>query len=265
MSKTIEIKGKGEDGQEVTIFLKHPTSADYAAAKLYSNKVAATITQQKTDDGKPAFLTRAKVRDLLTETGQWNAELEEELITTARTILELERKLAKGGIKLSEGKEAALLLRKLRDRQVQILTKTREMDTYTLEAQVENANFDHILFSCLLDDEGNKLFSSVDDYRERGTQPYVFTAASKLAELMYGLETNNDTNLPENKFLVKYKFVDENLRLINKEGHLVDERGRKIDIKGRLVNDNDELIDTNGNRVTEDGEPLEEFQEFIED
>lgn len=265
MSKTEEIVGKTLDGKDFTVVLKHPTHRESSEAKLYANKLAAVITQQKDENGKPAFLTRSKVREILTETGEWNEALEQELINNARMVLELERKLAKGGIKLSEGKALAIQLRVIRDRQVQILSKTRAMDEYTLEAQVENANFDYLIFSCLLDEEGNRLFSSVEDYRERGTEPYVISAASRLAEILYGLNSNYDSTLPENKFLLKYKFVDEKLRLIDKEGKLVDENGRRIDEKGRLVNPEGKLVDSEGRLVTEDGEPIEEFTEFLED
>lgn len=263
--KKEEIKGFNGKGEEVTVFLKHPSSQDYQQAKIYSNKTAAIIAQQKDENGKLAFLTRNKVKEILTQTGEWNVQLEEELIQNAREITELERKLAKGGIKLSEGRESAIKIRVLRNRQIEILSKTRAMDEYTLEAQVENANFDHLLFSCLLDEEGEKMFNSVEDYRERGVDPVIVSAASRLAAILYDYDSNKDFNLPENKFLLKYKFVDEKLRLVNKEGHLVDERNRTIDEQGRLVNENGEFVDAQGRKITEEGEPVEEFVEFIED
>lgn len=263
--KTEEIKGLNTKGEMVTYLLKRPSSVDYQASKLYSNKVAAKIAQQVDEEGKPAFLTRSKVKELLTKTGDWNEGMEKELIESARTILKLERQLAKGGIKKSEGKALALEIKTLRNRQLEILGKTRNMDEYTLEAQVDNANFDHLIYSCILNEEGNKVYSSIDDYKENGNDQITLSCASRLAEILYSYNPDEEKSLPENKFLMKYGFVNNDLKLVDKDGHLVDSTGRKIDSSGRLVNDKDEPVDINNERLDNEGNPIEEFQEFLDD
>jgi hypothetical protein len=263
--KTEEIKGLNSKGENVTYLLKRPSSLDYQASKLYSNKLAAKIAQQLDDEGRPAFLTRSKVRELLTKTGDWNSDMEAELVSSAKKLLELERKLARGGIKKSEGKTLAIEIKSLRVRQLEILAKTRNMDEFTLEAQVENANFDYLIFSCILNEEGDKVFKNVEEYKESGEDPIITNAAVRLAEMLYGYDANEEKNLPENKFLMKYGFVDKDLKFIDKDGHYVDSTGRKIDEKGRLVNDNNELVDINNEKLDNEGNPIEEFQEFIDD
>lgn len=263
--KTEEIKGLNSKGEMVTYLVKRPSSVDYQSSKLYSNKVAAKIAQQVDDEGKPAFLTRSKVRELLAKTGEWSDDMEKELVSSAKKILELERKLAKGGIKKSEGKALALEIRQVRARQLDILAKTRNMDEFTLEAQVENANFDHLIFSCILDEEGNRVYSTIEQYKEDGNDPVTIAAASRLAEILYGYNPDEEKNLPENKFLIKYGFVDKDLRFIDKDGHYVNSNGKRVDEKGQLVNDKGEPVDINNDRLDSDGNPIEEFQEFLDD
>lgn len=263
--KTEEIKGLNSKNEQVTYLLKRPSSVDYQASKLYSNKVAAKIAQQFDEDGKPAFLTRSKVKELLTKTGDWNSDMEVELVNSAKKLLELERKLAKGGIKKSEGKSLAIEIKSLRTRQLEILAKTRNMDEYTLEAQVENANFDYLIFSCILDEEGNRVYKNVEEYKEEGNDNITILAATRLAEMLYGYDADEEKNLPENKFLIKYGFVNNDLRFIDKDGHFVDSNGRRVDEKGRLVNDENQPVDINNERLDEDGNPIEEFQEFLDD
>ena len=53
--------------------------------------------------------------------------------------------------------------------------------------------------------------------------------------MLYDLDPNYDNNLPENKFLKDYSFVNEDLRLVNDDGHLVDSQGRLINEEGRFI------------------------------
>jgi hypothetical protein len=82
---------------------------------------------------------------------------------------------------------------------------------------------------------------------------------------MYGLDNNYEKSLPENKFLKKYKFVDDNLRLVNKDGHFVNEDGKLIDENGRFVDENGNFVDRDGNRVDADGEYVVDSKPFLDD
>lgn len=256
------------DDKDFTYNIKKPTSKDYQEAKLYSNRIAAEITQQKTKEGKPAFLLRSQVGNLLVELGLWNEATQQALLDTSKEIIESERKLSRGGaagLTKNKGRELALEISRLRSKQFELLGKSREMDHLTLEAQVENANFDYLVANCLLNEEGKCVFKDVEDYRENGGETWVSEAAGHLANILYGLDEDRTKNLPENKFLIKYGFVNESLQLVDKDGHLVNEDGKRIDKEGYLVNDSDERVDTQGNRLNEDGDVIEVFEEFLED
>ena len=63
----------------------------------------------------------------------------------------------------------------------------------------------------------------------------------------------------------QYKFVDDKLRLINKDGKLVDEQGRLIDENGRFINEKGEFVDKDGNLVNSEGDYVVEFTPFLDD
>ena len=120
--------------------------------------------------------------------------------------------------------------------------------------------------ACLVyTDSKETYFKGYQDYLKRSSEPISVLAAQHLASMIYGLDSDYEEKLPENKFLTKYKFIDNNLRLINKEGHLIDENGKLIDESGRYVNEKGEFVDKNGNLVTEKGDYVLEFQPFLDD
>jgi hypothetical protein len=115
------------------------------------------------------------------------------------------------------------------------------------------------------DNKDKKYFKDYADYLSKASEPVSIKAAQVLANMLYGLDNDYEKKLPENKFLVKYKFVDEKLRLVNKDGHLVDSEGRLIDETGRFINTNGEYVDKNGNLVDINGDYVTDFKPFIDD
>jgi hypothetical protein len=115
------------------------------------------------------------------------------------------------------------------------------------------------------DNEQKHYFNNLDDYLERIEDPAALKGAQVLANMIYGLDNDYEKNLPENKFLLKYKFVNENLRFINNEGKLVDREGRLIDEAGRFINESGEYVDKDGNRVDEHGDYIVDAKPFLDD
>jgi hypothetical protein len=108
-------------------------------------------------------------------------------------------------------------------------------------------------------------FNNMEDYLNKSTDKVAILGAQNLANMLYGLDNDYESNLPENKFLKKYHFVDEKLRLIDKKGRLIDSEGRLVDENGRFIDDQNNFIDKFGNRVNDDGEYVVETQPFLDD
>jgi hypothetical protein len=112
---------------------------------------------------------------------------------------------------------------------------------------------------------GKTYFSNYEDYLNRDDDPATGQAAGSLAMLLYNLDPDYEKKLPENQFLAKYNFVDEELHLVDKTGRRVDSEGRLVNKDGRYISEAGELIDIHGNRVNEEGDYVVEFSPFLDD
>lgn len=248
------------DGKEVSFIIKSPTLQDQKeATKVYNTAF--------TDALKSKAIVRAKLDDLLVEQGLWDDSKQMRFSTLQAQILEGERKLAKGGISLSKAKEEALKMKKLREDLRDLIAVKTNLDTHTAEGQADNARFNYLVSACTVYEDSKKpYFSSYEDYNSKSvSDPVASLAAQNLAGMLYGLDNDYEEKLPENKFLKQYKFVDDKLRLINKQGNLVDSEGRLIDENGRFINDKGEFVDKEGNPVNVDGDYVVEFSPFLDD
>lgn len=268
MSKNTKVVGKNAAGEDVTCYVRKPNSKDYKEAKLYSTAIVSDMIRRKTHDGKPAFLVRSQLPEIRKEAGIWTEEHARKMIELSQKVDELEKKLYAGGMKKSEGKKIAFELEDVRREQFSLISNMNALDENTVEATQENSEFDYLFSCCLLDEEGNQVFSSVDDYKERASdEPYYFTAARELQNILYGTSQVEETikERPEYKFLQKFGFMNDKMQLVDKNGNLVDRTGRRIDSEGYWINDDGKRIDRDGNLIDDITRTSVEFGEFTDD
>jgi hypothetical protein len=219
-----------------------------------------------TDALNSGSIVRARLDDVMKEQKLWNDKQEQQYQTIQKKLLDNERTLAKGGIPLVQAKTYAIEMQKLREELKELITEKTTLDSHTAEGQADNAKFNFLVSACVVYKETNQpFFEGYEDYLKRAVEPAAIIGAQKLANMLYGLDDDFEKNLPENKFLHEYKFIDDNLRPINSDGRLVDHEGRLVDEYGRF-------IDKDGNRVDIDGNPLDdeenyklEFSPFLDD
>lgn len=247
------------DGKNRELLIKSPSLQDQKeATKVYNQSFNEAL--------KAKAVVRAKLDDLLIEQGLWDGIKQAKFTELQADILEGERKLAKGGISLTEAKNIALQMRKTREDLRELISVKTNLDTHTAEGQADNARFNYLVSACTVyNDTKEQYFKNYEDYNNRSSDPVAILAAQNLANMLYGLEDNYEEKLPENKFLKQYKFVDSKLRLINKDGKLVDEQGRLIDENGRYINEQGQFIDKDGNLVDKAGDYIIEFTPFLDD
>jgi hypothetical protein len=248
------------DGSEQDFTIKSPSLGDQREAQKVYN-------QAFSDAVKSGCIVRARLDDLLKEQGLWDDNKQVKFNTLQQQILDSEKSLAKGGINLKMAKEIAIKMKNLREDLRELISVRTNLDNHTAEGQADNARFNYLISSCLVysNNKDKKYFKSYEDYLSRAAEPIAIKAAQVLANMLYGLDNDYEKKLPENKFLVKYKFVDEKLRLVNKDGKLVDSEGRLIDEFGRFINEKGEYVDKNGNLVDENGDYVTDFQPFTDD
>ena len=211
-------------------------------------------------------ILRAKVNSVMREQNLWDDNKEAQYRKLLEKINQSERKIKSGGIKLSEAKELALQMRRDRSELRTLTSERSSLDTNTAEGQADNAQFNYWVSACTVySDTGKSYFNNYEDYINRDDDPVTGQAASNLALMLYNLDPDYEKKLPENEFLKKYKFVDEALHLVDKQGRRIDSEGRLVNKDGRYINESGELIDIDGNRVDENGEYVVEFSPFLDD
>ena len=247
------------DGKEVEMMVRSPSLNDQREATRVYNQAFSEALKAKA-------VVRAKLDDLLVDQGLWDEVKQNKFNQLQSQILDGEKKLAKGGIKLSEAKEVALGMKKLRDELRDLIAVKTNLDTHTAEGQADNARFNYLVSACTVYSDSKKpYFASYEEYTNKAADKVAILAAQSLAGMLYGLDSDYEEKLPENKFLRQYKFVDDQLRFINKDGKLVDSEGRLIDENGRFINEKGEFVDKEGNPVTKDGDYIFEFSPFLDD
>ncbi len=237
------------------------------AASLATQREAMKIYNQAFSDAvKSGSIVRAKLDDLLKDQGLWNNEKDLEFSTLQRQILDREKKLAKGGISLKQARNIAVEMKNLRIKLRDLVSVKTELDTHTAEGQADNARFNYLVSQCVVYKDNKKpYFSSYEDYLNRNTELVAILGAQRMASIMYGLDSDFEKKLPENKFLIKYKLVDDKLNYVDDKNRRVDEDGRLIDANGRYINEEGKFVDKDGNLVDVDGEYIVDFQPFLDD
>lgn len=247
------------DGVEKHYMVRSPSLNDQREAQKAYN-------QAFTDAIKSKSIVRAKMDDLLEEQGLWNSEKQAKFTSLQQELLDGEKRLAKGGFSLSEAKKLALQMKEVRAEIRDLISVRTSLDNHSAEGQADNARFNYLVSACVVYKDSNEpYFKNLEDYLNKADDPVALLGAQKLANMIYGLDNNFEKGLPENKFLQKYKFVDDKLRLIDKKGRLVDADGRLIDERGRFIDEQGNYVDKYGNRVDADGDYVVESEPFLDD
>jgi len=240
---------------------------EIVAATLAVQREAMKIYNQAFSDAvKSGSIVRAKLDDLLRDQGLWNEKKDVEFATLQKQILDKEKKLAKGGISLKQARNIAVEMKNLRIKMRDLISVKTELDTHTAEGQADNARFNYLVSQCVVYNDTKKpYFLSYEDYLNRNTELVAILGAQRMASIMYGLDSDFEKKLPENKFLIKYKLVDDKLNYVDDKNRRVDEDGKLIDANGRYINEEGKFVDKDGNLVDVDGEYIVDFQPFLDD
>jgi len=247
------------DGTEKTFVVRSPSLADQREAQKVYNTAF-------TDAIKSNSVVRAKMDDVLEEQGLWNKEKQKKYENLQQELFDGEKRLAKGGFSLTDAKKLALRMREVRLEMRDLISVRTSLDNHSAEGQADNSRFNYLVSACVVYKDNDKpYFKDLEDYMNRQDDPVALAGAQKLANIIYGLDNNFERNLPENKFLKKYKFVNEELRFIDKQGRTIDREGRLVDENGRYIDEDGNFVDKDGNRVDEEGEYLVDTQPFLDD
>lgn len=255
--KTVVVEILKDDGskENVSIYVIRPTNNIIKNADRYRAKT----WNQCIMDG---ILTKKELNKILVERGIWNETKESEHTSLIEEIQKLEKRLFIGDesigkkVKISEGQKIAIEMRKLRGRLRELIAERISMEENTAEALSDNARFDYFVAECSFYENGNRIFSSIEDYNQKSSDEIAFAAAGALAEILYQVDSKFEETLPENIWLKDFNLVNKDLSLVNKEGKLVD-------LDGRIINENGEYIDSEGRRTDKWGNLLNQDGTYV--
>jgi len=239
------------DENKVKILIKKPNNVTLSQAQRVGAKAW-------TDCIRDGIMTKKELEKFMKAQGIWDDGKDQEQKTLVNEISNLEKKLfisSQGHTKLkaSEGKEIAVQMRIKRAELRDLIAERMSLEQNTAESLSDNARFDYLVANCTFYENGQKVYSSLDDYQSRADAEPAFTAASTLAGMLYSVDKDFEAKLPENKFLKMFNYVNEDLSLVNKDGETVDLEGRRIDKNGFYLNDEDQRVDKDGNLLDESG------------
>lgn len=234
------------EGNKLFLFVTKPRANQVAEARGVFSK--AKLASLKNHEAVP----RSKINDLLREQEIWNDEKQAKLEDVQTKIDRLENILRKGknfdeytkdelelidaiGFKLF-GRKTAIALRKLRFERLLLALDLSALDDVTAEVIAENQMYDYLASQCTFygKNEGmetkfnTRYFDSFDDYVARKSEQATLDARTEFENFYNDFDAEWQKKLLENKFLLKYKFVNDELELIDEDGNLVDEDFKPI-------------------------------------
>lgn len=242
------------DNNKVKIVVKKPNNVILSQAQRIGAKTW-------TDCVRDGIMTKKELEKFMKEQGIWDDGKDKEQKAIVEEISSLEKKLYIGSqghtkLKASEGKDIAVKMRIKRAELRDLIAERISLEQNTAESISDNARFDHLVATCTYYENGQKVYSDIEDYRSKADGEPAFTAASTLASMLYSVDKDFEAKLPENKFLKMFNFVNEDLSLVNSDGETVD-------LDGRLIDKNGYYLNTDGKRVDKDGNLLDEFGNYV--
>lgn len=258
--KMIEVE---VNDNKVKIIVKKPNNVALSQAQRIGAKAW-------TDCVRDGIMTKKELEKFMKEQGIWDDGKDKEQKAIVEEISALEKRLFVGSqghtkLKASEGKEIAIKMRVKRAELRDLISERISLEQNTAESISDNARFDYLVSSCAFYENGQKVYNSLEEYQSRADAEPAFTIASTLAGMLYSVDKDFESKLPENKFLKMFNFVNEDLSLVNKEGETVDLEGRRIDKNGFYLNEEGKRVDKDGNLLDETGNYVPTVEYITED
>lgn len=249
--KTVDVTVK-ENGEEkkVKIVVKKPNNALISQAQRIRAKAW-------TDCVRDGIMTKKELQKFMEAQGIWDEEKDYRQKKIVEEINNLEKELyvrgKNGKLKTTEGKNIAIEMRRKRAELRDHIAEKMGLEQNTAEALADNSQFDFLVANCAYYDNGQKVYNSLEEYSSKSDSEIAFAAATNLAQMMYSIDKDFESNLPENKFLKTFHFVNDDLSLVNEKGETVDTEGRRIDKSGYYINEEGKRVDKDGNLLDENG------------
>lgn len=257
-----------ENGKKVTLAIRPPAPEDYEESdKVYAIRVASLLREK----GNKRLLTRSKVDEYLRENDIWTEKDEQAIQKLQVQIDEKLNQIRRGGIKLSEGRKLSIEIHDLRVQIVKIAQKRQIFDDTTIESLAEAEKIDYLIYVCTVyAKDGTNYWESFEDMKANKITAGYRAASKEASVYIYNMDADFEQKLPENRWLKKYGFIDENFNYVDrKSGEKVDKEGKPLanvqkDIVNQINNLRGEIHEEKPFLDDETGKPVEVKEEKTE-
>lgn len=212
------------------------------------------------------LLLKCQVNNMLEERGIFDSKttkVKTQKLRSELRSLEVQLKSArKDGRKMTkaEGREIALRMKELRNELMNIGGDLTRYYNNTVESVSDNERLNFFVYALTVyADTGKNYWKSYDEFKLDESN-VKSSAVDAFIKSFYGINNDSEKELYENAWLIRHKFMDDELRLldekgrvINSNGHLINKDGLLINEAGQLVDEYDNLINENGDLLVEDG------------
>lgn len=265
------------NGKDVEVGVRLPNATDLKEADNYSAK----IFRKEVEAGTWLAVEADKI---MRQKNLWNDEMDKRYAELKKKLLENEVKITKRTVALQKGKHGkydkntfyglCLEMRETRSELIDLTSIRSELEAKTAEGKANNARINYLIYACTVySNSGKRIFSSYEDFDTKSVKSedtkdwydLILKANDAFQELYFGLKNNINDLLPENAWLKKYGFVNDEYHLINEKGQAINVKGQLVDKFGRVIDESGNFIDLNGNPYDEDGNYLIEPKPFVDE
>lgn len=243
-----------DSGKTIKLSVRFPLQEDYETSeRIYAGKIASLVRES----GGKRLLLRSQVNDFLKSAGIWSEEDEKQVEKINKEIDAMLNKLRQGGKKASEGRQICIDIMDKRKEVVKINSKKQIFDDTTIESIAENERLDYLIYACTVYAEtGNNYWESFEDMKNDKLSQAYQKAMVAAYDVIFNVNAEFEKNLPENKWLIKYNFVDNELNYIDRK------TGKKVDKNGNPVEQLEKEIKRQIDNLQGD---IKEEQPFVDD
>lgn len=243
-----------DNDKETKLAIRALTYEDQEEAnRVYSAKIASLLREK----GNKKLLLRQELDNYLREAGIWTDVDQTKINNLYADIESLLGQLKKGGQKLSTGREICIKIIDKRKEIVQVTQKRQIFDNVTIEASADNERLDYIVYICTVYAEnGEQYWQSFEDMKNDKSSNVYEKAYLEVMKNVFGIDAEYEKSLPENKWLKKYSFINNNLEYTDRK------TGEKVDVTGRPVQELEKEIERKIELLQGD---IVEEQPFVDD
>ena len=123
----------------------------------------------------------------------------------------------RGGIKKSDAKKLALEMIEKRYEYLDLISERNRLTGITVESTAERERVNYLISVCSKDENGVNVFKNLEDYVERSDDDLSVLCAQYFAMIYAGWDEDVLKKLPENKFLIKYGFMNDKMEMVGEE------------------------------------------------